>query len=96
MSVPLHAPDDRPQSMAEVLPFPDRTLPLVSLAAAADLTTVSDKLLWVEYLTLGGDTDLEGFRAHLRSPDPAAADHEVVLDTLEAVLADEGVPVRVR
>jgi hypothetical protein len=85
-----------PNPLAQVVPFPDRSHPVVPLAAAADLTSVSDKLLWVEYLTLGGTADLAVFRAHLRHPDPAAPDHELVLETLEAVLADEGVPVRVR
>lgn len=70
--------------------------PLVPLAVAAELTSVSDKLLWIEHLTLGGGLDLAAFREHLRAPDPDAADHEVVLQALEAVLLDEGVPVRVR
>ncbi|SCX43410.1 hypothetical protein SAMN03159343_1227 [Klenkia marina] len=96
MTAPLPAHEVHREHLAEVVPLPVRSTPVVPLALAAELTSVSDKLLWVEYLTLGGTADLERFRAHLQQPDPAAAEHEVVLEALEAVLADEDVPVRVR
>jgi hypothetical protein len=96
---PRRDADHAPAPVVEAVPLHRHlhlVLPLVPLSIAAELTSVSDKLLWIEYLTLGGTADLEAFREHLHQPDPGAPDHEVVLEALEAVLADEDVPVRVR
>lgn len=101
MTTPLRAADHAPTPRATPLRQPGTrglrvVRPLVPLHVAAERVSVSQKLLWVEYLTLGGTADLQTFQQHLGQPDPGAPDHEVVLEALESVLADEGVPVRVR
>ncbi|MEI4273998.1 hypothetical protein TEK04_19930 [Klenkia sp. LSe6-5] len=93
MSAPLPV-DLAPMRLAAVVAVP--TPQLITPAEAVSLLPVSLQLLWVEHLTLGGTLDLDAFRTHLLAPDPAHPEHEVVLETLEAALADEGVPARVR
>ena len=72
-------------------------LELVSLARAAVLVPVSEKVLWVEYLTLGGTAGLHRFLAHLACPqdDDLVEEHEIVVQTFTEVFADEGLPLRV-
>ncbi|MFC7573221.1 hypothetical protein ACFQX8_12835 [Klenkia terrae] len=69
-SYPVPSVDHRPR--ADVIPIGGRTTTtgpvLVSLAQAATALPVSTKVLWVEYLTLGGSLDLDWFCAHLDSP----------------------------
>lgn len=96
MTAPLPSAHEPIPPLAEVVPFPTRTVPLVTLATAVELVPVSLRMLWVEYLTVGGSADLDRFRAHVDDPADADPEHELVLETLEAVLRDEGVPVRVR
>ncbi|SDP42651.1 hypothetical protein SAMN05660199_03892 [Klenkia soli] len=89
--------DTRPR--AEVIPIGGRTGLPVSLAEAAAAAPVSDRLLWVEYLTLGGTGDLEWFRAHLRSTEPGdartQAEHAVVVAMFTELFTDEGIALRV-
>ncbi|MCO7222545.1 hypothetical protein [Klenkia sp. PcliD-1-E] len=68
----------------------------LTLLEATRLCPVSTKVLWVEYLTLGGGESLEQFTAHLA--DPAQGDpteHGLVVQAVAEVLADEGVDVDV-
>ncbi|GAA4309266.1 hypothetical protein GCM10023162_14180 [Klenkia terrae] len=66
------------------------------LAQAATALPVSTKVLWVEYLTLGGSLDLDWFCAHLDSPGGAQPEeHAIVVETVTEFIAAEGLPLRV-
>ncbi|SDF59712.1 hypothetical protein [Klenkia brasiliensis] len=70
---------------------PRRTLTLLEAARMCPVTT---KVLWVEYLTLGGAQRYEEFCGHLADPaDGDPTEHGLVVQTLAEVLADEGVDV---
>lgn len=101
LASPTSYPDPRPA--ADVIPIGTRAPTvdpaLVSLAAAAVATEVSDRCLWLEYVTLGGSRSLEWFRAHLESPDVRDADtlaeHQVVVQMFTELFDDEDIPLRV-
>lgn len=97
-SDPAPSVDHRPRAV--VIPIGGRTTTtgpvLVSLAQAATALPVSTKVLWVEYLTLGGSLDLDWFCAHLDSPGSAQPEeHAIVVETVTEFIAAEGLPLRV-
>ncbi len=68
----------------------------LTLLEAARLCPVSTRVLWVEYLTLGGEQRYEEFCDHLADPaDGDPTEHGLVVQAVAELLADEGVDVDV-
>lgn len=93
MTAALFPADGPPESAPAALRLvPPRTS--LTLLEAARLCPVSTKVLWVEYLTLGGEQRYEEFCDHLADPaDGDPTEHGLVVQTVAELLADEGVDV---